>query len=67
MNIEVRRMYLQVIECLSDISDFAELCVMYGLYATLQRLNEENFKDDDIKTILETLMSVLKPHVRVMR
>lgn len=62
----VRRMYLQVIECLSDISDFAELCVMYGLYATLQRLNEENFKDDDIKTILETLMSVLKPHVRVM-
>jgi len=62
----VRRMYLQVIECLSDISDFAELCVMYGLYATLQRLSEENFKDDDIKDILETLMSVLKPHVRVM-
>merc|ERR1719464_1739809 len=45
----VRRMYLQVIECLTDIGEFAELCVMYGLYATLQRLVEENFKDDDSK------------------
>lgn len=62
----VRRIYMQVVECLSDIGDFAELCVMYGLYATLQRLNDENFKDDDISVILDKLMSVLRPHVRVM-
>lgn len=63
---KVRRIYLQVIECLSDLSDFAELCVMYGLFPTLERLSEENFKDDDIPQILENLKTVLKPHVRVM-
>jgi len=62
----VRRMYLQVIECLTDIGEFAELCVMYGLYATLQRLVDENFKDEDIKPIVEKLLATLKPHVRVM-
>lgn len=62
----VRRVYLQVVECLSDIDDFAELCVMYGLYPTLERLEDEKFKDDDINTIVKTLSQVLRPHVRVM-
>jgi len=62
----VRRMYLQVCECLCDIEQFARLCVMYGLYNTLQRLKDENFKDEDIPDILDKLIGVLKPHVRVM-
>lgn len=63
---KVRRIYLQVISCLSEVPNFAEMCVMYGLYATLTRLSEENFKDDDIPEIVESLMTKLRPHVRVM-
>jgi len=63
---KVRRIYLQVIGCLSEVPNFAEMCVMYGLYATLTRLSEENFKDDDIPSIVEGLMTKLRPHVRVM-
>lgn len=63
---KVRRMYLQVIEGLSEAATFAEMAVMYGIYPILQRLSEEKFKDEDIPEIVERLIVKLRPQVRVM-
>merc|ERR1719486_442778 len=39
---------------------------MYGLHPILERIREENFKDDDIPVLVEKIMKSLQPHLRVM-
>jgi V-type H+-transporting ATPase subunit H len=63
---KVKRVYLQAIDCMLVETTFAEMCVMYGLFTALQRLTEENFKDEDIPALINNMLLKLKPHVRVM-
>eukprot|EP00494_Astrolonche_serrata_P024427 UN24685 len=42
------------------------MCIMYGLYPTLERLTEVNFKDTDIPELVIKIQKTLKPSVRVM-
>jgi len=63
---KVQRIFLQTMEALADVKLFCEMCVMYGLYPTLERLAEANFKDEDIPAIIESLQRTLQPHLRVM-
>jgi len=63
---KVQRIYLSVIECLADVTIFSEMCVMYSLYPLLERLSESNFKDEDLRELVLTVMEKIRPYVRTM-
>jgi len=62
----IQRIYLNVIERLLDVTIFSEMCVMYGLYPLLERLSEANFKDEDLKLMVNDVGDRLRPYIRVM-
>lgn len=63
---KIQRIYLNVIECLSQVSIFSEMCVMYGLYPLLERLSESKFKDEDLGQLVVDVRDRLRPYIRVM-
>jgi len=63
---KVQRIYLTVIERLLDVTIFSEMCVMYGLFPLLERLSEANFKDEDLKQLVNDVADRLRPYIRVM-
>jgi len=63
---KIQRIYLNVIECLSQVSIFSEMCVMYGLYPLLERLSESKFKDEDLGQLVIDVRDRLRPYIRVM-
>jgi len=64
---KVQRIYLTVVECLLDAGNFSEMCIMYGLFPVLERLNiQVDFKDEDVKETIDLLIKKLRPQIKVM-
>jgi len=63
---KVQRIYLSVFKALLGSEGFNEMCIMYKLFPVLERLQEINFKDEDIKEYVDEIIKTLKPEVRVM-
>jgi len=64
---KVQRIYLTVVECLLDVGNFSEMCIMYGLFPVLERLSiQVDFKDEDVKQTIDLLIQKLRPQIKVM-
>lgn len=63
---KVKRIYLQVIECLLGQDNFSEMCVLYGFFPLLERLAEDKYKDEDVPELIDLLITRLRPEVKVL-
>jgi len=63
---KVKRVFLQVIECLLGCDNFSEMCVLYGFFPLLERLAEEKFKDEDVPVLIDQLITRLRPEVKIL-